>query len=206
MDSDSTSPSKTRTSVSRERTTYASTSSPDRAAPTTRCASSRRSRASLTGGAADRQLGHAQCRLPGGDGHALPELAAGAGPGPEVVSDRIDAAERLGAVADQVGGAPRLGDLAVLDGGRLGHFEHEVARGRVHLTASELGAVDAVRRLAHDLLGVVLAGEKVRVGHAHHREVLVRLPSSVPALFPPLLAGADEIPHVVREHAVLDEH
>src|SRR5262245_62148518 len=153
MDSDSTSPSKTRTSVSRDRTTYASISSPGRAAPATRCARSRRSGASLTGRAADRQLRHPQRRLPGRDGDSLPELAARAGPRAEVAADRVDAAQRLGAVADEVGGAHGLGDLAVLDEVRLGHAEHEVARRRVDLPAPELGAVDAVRRLTHDLVG-----------------------------------------------------
>src|SRR5215218_5342911 len=207
-DSDSTSPSKTRTSVSRDRTTYASTCSPLRAAPATRCARSSNSPEgpSLTGGAADGQLRDSQRRLPRGDGHALPELPASAGPRPEVVAERVDVAERLGAVADEVGGAYRLGDLAVLDEVRLGHPEHEVARRRVHLPTPELRAVDAVRRLTHDLVGIVLPREEVRVGHANHREVLVRLPPSVSALLPAFLPGADQVPHVVGQDTALDEH
>src|SRR2546423_8465774 len=208
IDSDSTSPSNTRTSVSRERTTYASTSSPARAWPATRCtrSSSSLEDASLTGGAADGHLRHAQRRLPGGHRHALAELPARAGPGPEVGADGVDVAQGLGTVADEVGGPHRLGDLAVLDEVRLRHPEHEVARRRVHLPASELGAVDAVRRPAHDLLGVVLPLEDVRVRHAHHREMLVRLSPSVAALLPTFLPRPDQVPHVVGEDAVLDEH
>src|SRR5216683_6118626 len=91
-DNDSTSPSNTRTSVSFDRTTYASTSSPAAAAPATRCARSSSSvgPSLLTGRAPDRQLRDAQRRLTGGDRDALAELAAGAGPRPEVVPHRVD--------------------------------------------------------------------------------------------------------------------
>ncbi len=50
----------------------------------------------------------------------------------------------LRTVADEVALAERLGDLAVLDQVGLGHAEHEVAGGRVDLTAAELRDVDAV--------------------------------------------------------------
>ena len=56
----------------------------------------------------------------------------------------VDVAQHLRAVADQVALAQRLGDLAVLDQVGLGHAEHEVAGGGVHLAAAELGDVDAV--------------------------------------------------------------
>ena len=48
--------------------------------------------------------------------------------------------------------------------------------------------------------------EQERVRHAHHRQVLVRLAPAVAAARPALLARAHEVPHVVGEHAVLDEH
>ena len=67
-------------------------------------------------------------------------------------------------------------------------------------------AVEAVLGVADDVVGVVVAGEQERVGHAHHRQVLVRLAPAVAAARAPVLAGAHEVPHVVGEHAVLDEH
>src|SRR5688500_18485711 len=170
-DSDSTSPSKTRTSVSLLRATYASTCSPSRAAPATRRASASRSGDSVTRSPTDGELGHPQSRLPGGNRHPLAELAAGAGPGPEVVADRIHEPQGLRAVADQVRSPQRFGDLAVLDEVGLGHPEHVVAGGRVDLATTELGAVDAVRRVAHDVRGVVLALEEIGVGHPYHRQI-----------------------------------
>ena len=44
------------------------------------------------------------------------------------------------------------------------------------------------------------------VGHAHHRQVLVALAAAVAARRAALLAGPQVVPHVVGEHAVLDEH
>ena len=44
-----------------------------------------------------------------------------------------------------------------------------------------------------------------RVGHPHHREVLVALAPAVARAGPALLAGPQEVPHVVGEDAVLDQ-
>ena len=115
------------------------------------------------------------------------------------------AEQRLGAVADQLRGAHRLGDLAVLDHVRLGDAEDEVAGRGVDLAAAERDAVEPVRRLADDFVRVLRAGSEERVGHPHHREVLVRLSPSVAAARTPLLAGAYEVPHVVGQHPVLDQ-
>src|SRR4051812_4525323 len=206
--SDSTWPPNTLISVSRDRTTYASTCSPGRAAsatpaaidsssPLTPCpllalragpvaphsARPHRTAAAMgrrsRGGAADGELGDAQGRLARRHGHALAVLAAHAGPRLEVVADDVDRAQRLGSVADQLRGAHRLGDLAVLDHVGLGDAEHEVAGGRVHLAAPERDAVEAVGRLPDDLVGVLGAGLDVGVGHPHHRQVLVGLAPAV---------------------------
>ena len=65
--------------------------------------------------------------------------------------------------------------------------------------------IDAVGGLGDDLVGVLGAGEQVRVGHADHREVLVALASAVARRLATLLAGPEPVPHVVGEDAVLDE-
>src|SRR5579862_832258 len=142
--SDSTSPPNTSTSVSRDRTTYASTCSSGRAAPATRRAMSRRSVTRLRGGATDGHLAHEHGGLAGRHGHALAVLAAHAGPRVEVVADRVDPAEHVGTVADELRGPHRPRDLAVLDEVRLGDAEHEVASGGIHLSTAELHAVEAV--------------------------------------------------------------
>ena len=59
------------------------------------------------------------------------------GPIAKSLPTRVDQREHLRAVADEVALAQRLGDLAVLDEVGLGHAEHEVAGGRVDLTAAE---------------------------------------------------------------------
>ena len=59
---------------------------------------------------------------------------------------------------------------------------------------------------ADDVVGIVVAREQERVGHAHHRQVLVRLAPAVAAARASVLACPHEVPHVVGEHAVLDEH
>ena len=143
--------------------------------------------------------------LAGRDRDALPVLPAGAGPGVEVGADGVDGQQRLGAVADEVGGPDRSGEPPVLDEVGLGHAEDEVAGGGVDLTAAEGGAVQAVGGGGDDVVGVGLAGQQVGVGHPDHRERLVGLPPAVAARLPALLAGPEEIPHVVVEDAALDE-
>ena len=75
------------------------------------------------------------------------------------------------------------------------------------LAAAERDAVEAVLGVWRMMSsGSSSPGEQERVGHAHHRQVLVRLAPAVAAARATLLAGAHEVPHVVGEHAVLDEH
>ena len=131
-------------------------------------------------------------------------------PGPPMAKSLPTASicrEHLGTVADEVALADRVGDLAVLDQVRLGHAEHEVAGGRVDLAAAELlrrrRPARSRRRCRRDRPA---AGQQVGVGHAHHRQVLVALAPAVARPGPALLAAAQEVPHVVGEHAVLDEH
>ena len=102
----------------------------------------------------------------------------------------------------------RIGSVicAVLDEVRLGHAEHEVAGGGVHLAAAEVGHVHAVGGAGDDVVGLVGTGQHVGVGHPHHRQVLVALPAAVARAGPALLARAQEVVHVVGEDAVLDEH
>ncbi len=111
-----------------------------------------------------------------------------------------------GSVADQVALAQRHRDLAVLDEIGLEHAEHEVAGGRVDLAAAELGDVHAVVGGADDLLIVVGTTHHVGVRHPHHRQVAVALPPPVATERLALLACPNEVPHVVREHSVLDQH
>ena len=100
---------------------------------------------------ATRRVGHAVA-----DRDALAVLAARAGRAHgEVVGQGVDVLEHLGAVADEVALAERLGDLAVLDQVRLGHAEHEVAGGGVHLAAAEVGHVHAVGGAGDDVVRVV---------------------------------------------------
>ena len=97
----------------------------------------------------------------------------------EVGGHRVDPAKDFGTVADQVGVAEGLGDLAVLDEVRLSRAKDEVAGGGVDLPSSELGHVDALRRLGHDLVGIGVPGQQKGVGHPDHRQVLVALATTV---------------------------
>src|SRR5829696_4884893 len=176
-ENDSISPLYTRISVSRSWTTTASTCSSSRAMATTRSPISRsRSVSTLIAdsgrGAADREARHPQGRNTVAHRDALPVFATGARRAHgEVVSERIDGREHLGTVADEVALPQRSGDLAVLDEVRLGHAEHEVARGGVDLAAAELLDEHAVVRARDDLAWIEHAVLEIGVRHAHHRQV-----------------------------------
>ena len=87
----------------------------------------------------------AQRRLARRHRHALAVLAAHAGPGVEVVADRVDPPQHLGTVADQLRGADRVGDLAVLDQVRLGDRRTRSRRSRCSTwPPPSCDAVDAV--------------------------------------------------------------
>ncbi len=103
--------------------------------------------------------------------------------------------------------AARMGRVisALLDEVRLGDTEHEVAGGGVDLTAAELDRVDAEVDAAHDVVGIGVALEQERVRHAGHGQVAVALPPTVAARRASFLARPHDVPHVVGEHAVLDE-
>ena len=113
--------------------------------------------------------------------------------------------KHVGTVPDEVALAERIGELAVLDHVRLVHAEHEVAGRGVHLATAEVRHVHPVIGLADDLVRVVGAVQHERVGHAHHREVVVALAAAVARRVAALLASAQEVPHVVGEDPVLDQ-
>src|SRR5581483_9999440 len=98
-------------------------------------------------------------------------------------------------VADEVGRPDGGGEAPVLDEVGLGHAEDEVAGGGVDLAAAEGGAVQAVGGGGDDVVGVGPAGQQVGVGHADHRQRLVRLPPAVAARLPAVLAGPEQVPH-----------
>ena len=68
-----------------------------------------------------------------------------------------------------------------------------------------MGDVHAGRGVGHDLVGARLPVDQVGVGHPHHRQVLVRLAAAVARRRAALLAGPQAVPHVVHQHAVLDQ-
>src|SRR6266498_1883731 len=100
------------------------------------------------------------------DRDALALLAADALLDVEVGAERVHRGDHAGAVADQVGATHGGGDLAVLDQVALRHAEHELTGDRVDLPPAEPLGVQATRGLPDDLLGIVVAGEDVGVGHA----------------------------------------
>ena len=70
----------------------------------------------------------------------------------QIVAHHADVLERLRAVADQRGVAHRAGQLAIFDQIAFGGREDEIAAGDIHLAAAEIGAVQALRHRAHDIL------------------------------------------------------
>src|SRR5439155_16700544 len=86
--------------------------------------------------------------------------------------------------------------LTVLYQVPLGYTEHEIAGRRVDLSAAEPADVDPVRRRAEDLVGVLFAGQDVRVGHPHDRRMCV-------GLAPTVRGGLDA--HLGRAEPVLEE-
>src|SRR5207245_1629385 len=88
-------------------------------------------------GPAHGQRGDPDVGLPHTRRHALTGLAAVAARDVEVARDPVDRTECLQPVSDQRRAAHRRRDLPSLDQVALGHAEHEVAGGRLHLPAAE---------------------------------------------------------------------
>ena len=104
--SDSTSPSKTFTSVTQRTGSRCALDLLAGPAPSRRPANATSPAAVSRRGPPDGQLPDPQRRLPGRHRHPLAVLAARAGPGVEVATDRVDAEQRLGTVADELRGRP----------------------------------------------------------------------------------------------------
>ena len=115
------------------------------------------------------------------DGHALTRLATGADAGikGEVIADHLDLGQGRGPVADQGGPAHGRGDLAVLDQIGLGALEDEFAIGDVHLTATEVGRVQAALGRGDHVPELVMAAFHEGVGHARHGLVGVGLATAI---------------------------
>src|SRR5690606_7631332 len=97
----------------------------------------------------------------------------------QIVADHGDAIHHLRAVADQRGAFYRSGDLAIFDEIGLAGGEHELAAGDIHLTTTEVGAVDALLHRLDDVFRIAFAGQHVGVGHARHGQVRVGLAAAV---------------------------
>src|SRR3954466_2092100 len=168
----------------------------------------RRCRPASCGGASNRHVVDADGGKAHADGHALAVLAAGAharivrGVG----ADGGDVFERLWADADEHRALHGFGDLALLDQVRLADLEDEVAVGDVDLPAAELPAVDAAIDLADDLLGRLVSGREIRVGHARQRRVAEALAAPRAGAALPGELRVQVIVEIALEHAVLDQH
>ena len=119
---------------------------------------------------------------------------------------RADAREHVGAVADQRRALHRRGDPAVLDQVGLAGREDELAAGDVDLAAAERHRVEPALDRADDVLGVVLAGQHERVGHARHRRMREALAAAVAGGRHPHQPGVEPVLQVAAEDAVLDQH
>ncbi len=142
------------------------------------------------------------------DRHALPLLAADADTAIQrkVATHHGDLAHRLGAVADQSRALDGGGDLAILDEVGLGGGEDKLAGGDVHLTAAEVGGIDALLHRGDDLGRIVLTRQHVGVGHAGHRHGGVGFAATVASERPPHQTGILLVLQVTLEDAVLDQH
>src|SRR5947208_13638787 len=144
-------------------------------------------------------------RLRVGDRRALANFATRPCGISKVISDHIDLAHELGALADECGAAQRFGERPIADAVALGDLECEVARDDVDLTAAHLLHEDAVFDRAEDLRGIRRAGSDHRRGHPADRQVAERLPTCIAAPRYPELRGVLAVGEVRAENAVLDE-
>ena len=74
------------------------------------------------------------------------------------------------------------------------------------MPSAQLRHIHAFGGVGDDVVGVGFAVGYVGVGHAHHRQMLVALAAAVARAVSALLFGSEVIPHVIHQHAVLDQH
>ena len=121
------------------------------------------------------------------------------------MADHLHPLHGFRAVADQGGALHRRGDAAVLDEIGLGRRKHVFAAGDIDLTAAEIHRVQAALDRADHVLGRILAGEHVGVGHPRHHQMRERFAAAVAGgghAHQPRVVG---VLHVAGEHAVLDQ-
>src|ERR1035437_1427007 len=109
------------------------------------------------------------------DGDGLAVLSAGsyAFVHFQVGPDHRDVFQCFGAVTDQGCVAHWGCHFAVFDEICLGGGKDELAVGDVNLTATEVDGVEAALDAPNNVLGCIVAGEHVSVGHARHGDGLV---------------------------------
>ena len=122
------------------------------------------------------------------------------------MADARDLREDVRPVADERGAEDGRADPPVLDQVGLGRGEDELAARDVHLPAAEVLRVEAARHRAHDLVGVVLAGEHEGVGHARQRDGGVALAAAVAGRRHLHEAAVQPVLQVAAQDAVLDQH
>src|SRR5471032_1297726 len=123
----------------------------------------------------------------------------------QIVTDHRHFAHGFRPVADQRRAFDRGGNLAVFDQVRLAGGEHELAAGDVHLTAAEVGAVDAAFHRGDDFCRGAFARQHVGVGHPRHRQVRVGFTTTVTGAGHAHQARVELVLHVAFEHAVFDQ-
>ena len=144
------------------------------------------------------------CGWPDARRHRLAALAAVAGGDLEVARDAVDRAQRLEPVAHQRGSAHWRRHPSVLDQVALGHAEHEVAGGRLHLAAAERDRVEAPLHAADQLVRRGVAGREEGVRHPRDRQLPERLAAAVAGGLHAVLARAQQVVQVGGEPALLD--
>ncbi len=142
------------------------------------------------------------------DRYALPLLTADANPAIQrkVATHHGDLAHRLGAVADQGRALDGGGDLAIFDEVSLGGGEDKLAGGDVHLTATEVGGINALLHRGDDLRRIILARQHVGVGHARHRHGGVGFAAPVAGEWHTHQASVLLVLQIALEDTVLDQH